>query len=158
IRELENVNDSVEEICDRMQHYSARLFGHIANYGVRMVGMVRQSGGLADFRFSLDPIYDDEGRTTRISGLSMMNPNSVTVEAGDLGGLVPNPVTRELLADEWQHFGNTLQKILPSDIPQLLETAAIRMMRRAPSDAIGYAEYDDELYQDFLRRAGKRDP
>lgn len=164
IRQLEGLDASttIEEITDRMPHYAGRLFQHLSrDYGVTMTGMVGTSGRdsqMGTFQFALKPIYDEESRGHRLQGLAMMNPNSVTVEQGDLPGLVPNGMVQTMLDDEWDWYSAQLQKVLPSDIPQILETAAQHAMNRPSSNQIGIPEYDEEMYQDFLRRSGKADP
>src|SRR5690348_589834 len=144
IRELENIQDSTEEICERMQHYAARLFKHIAEYGVQMAGMVQHSGGLGVFRFSLSPVFDDEGRSMRIEGLNLMNPNSVSVEVSDLPGLVPQGIARTVLEDEFGTYSHEVQKILPSDISPTLERIAQRVMTAPLSVNFGNAESNEE--------------
>jgi hypothetical protein len=158
IRELENINDSVEEIVDRMPHFAARLFAHIAAYGVRMVGMVGQNGGLGTFQFALSPIFNEEDRATRINGLNLMNPNSVTVESGDLPALVPPGLIQTMLIDEWHTFSARLNKVLPSDIGGIIESAAQNCMKQPSSVDFGDQELNDEYFADFLQRAGKKDP
>ena len=160
IRQLEGISDTIEEITDRMEHYAGRLFQHLSrNHGVTMVCMVSQSGGLGTFCFALSPIYDDQDRADRISGLSLMNPNSVSVEQGDLEAFVPQGIVLQALLDEWECYESQLQKILPSQIPELLEQAAQRVMSMPASTmSFGDPELDEATFQDFLRRSGKRDP
>jgi hypothetical protein len=122
-----------------------------------MVGMFSQSGGLGTFRFALSPIYDEQGKADRIAGLNMLAPNSCCVEQGDLEAFVPPGIVLTALIDEWDRYEPQLQKILPSDIPMLLEQAAqLVMSLPASSMSFGDPEYDEEAFQDFLRRSGKK--
>ena len=91
IRELENIPQfTVAEITSQMKYYGARLFQHIAEYGVYLRELCIQNGELGTFRFEIAPIYSDEDRATRFNGIRFMNPLSVTVEYSDLPGFFQN--------------------------------------------------------------------
>ena len=59
IRQLEGINDSDEEILFRMQHYAAKLFNQVSEYGIRMVEMVEHHGGIGSFRFDIKGVGMD---------------------------------------------------------------------------------------------------
>jgi len=158
IREMENLSDSIEEINDRISHHAQKLFNYIAEFGVRMVGMVSQSGGLGTFQFALAPIWDEESRALRIQGLQLMAPNSCTVEVGDLPGLVPQSIVRTMLEDEFHTYSHELAKVLPTDIAPTLERIAQRAMKAPSSADFGDASMSEAYFQDWLRRSGKKDP
>src|SRR5262252_4248470 len=98
IRALKNIQDTVEEINDRCQVYANELFEFLRkNHGVSCTGMISQSGQMGTFQFQLAPIYDEQSRADRISGLAMLAPNSVSVEESDLPALCLNQITRVAL-------------------------------------------------------------
>ena len=86
IRELEGIGPEVtsDEISHRLDHYAARLFQHLRSFGINQVGLVSMNGTLGEFYVGLDACYNDESRNTRIQGLAMLDPLSVTLEARDL--------------------------------------------------------------------------
>jgi len=161
IRQLEGLGSdvTVSEIEDRLNHYAGRLFKHLSDiYGVTMAGLVSQNGTLGTFSFTLAPVYDLESQGTRIAGLNTLNPNSVTVEQTDLPGLVPNSITATAMSDSWHTFEEKLRKVLPSEIPGLLEDAAQLIFRLPDANGITDPELNEQLFEDFLRRSGKRNP
>lgn len=161
IRELEGINDSVEEICDRIHHHANRLFQHISqNHGVTMTGMLSQGGTMGTFQFQLAPVYSDQDRADRIAGLSMMNPNSISVEYGDLPGLFRD-IALVGMQDSWNSYGRELQKLSVAELEPTLERVATRVLFGAPPPdlvALHQLGEGEAAFQMFLQRAGRKDP
>jgi len=160
VRQMEGLDaaTTAEEITDRMQHYANRLFEHLRNnYGVSCQGMLQHTGGLGTFQFSLSPARDLEDRSTRLAGISMMNPNSVTVEESDLPALCPNAITRVSLEDNWLQIAGPLMKCLPGEIPDLLERAAQQSLR-SPDIFAQDPSTVEQGFEYWLERTGLKDP
>lgn len=155
IRQLENIQDSSEELLVRFDYYCGRLFVHIAEYGVTMKNLVQNSGAVAAFKFELNP----HRRETITAGLRLLNPVAVSLEVEDIGALVANPVVAAGLRDAWGEIGPQLQRIAVSDIMTKLEKFASTVAFRPKPIANEGELIEHELgYQTWLLQNNLEDP
>lgn len=124
INQLEGTNLPVDEFAHRMDRLAAKVFGHLGHYGIKMQGLSNQNGNLATFSLSLDPSYDDESRDTRLAGLRLLNPVSVSLNANDLPAFVLNKVALAGIRTVWPDIMREFDRILPTEIMSKLEEAA----------------------------------
>jgi len=163
IRELENIPQfTVAEITSQMKYYGARLFQHIAEYGVYLRELCIQNGELGTFRFEIAPIYSDEDRATRFNGIRFMNPLSVTVEYSDLPGFFQNGLA--LTAAQEAFMPTDFQDLPPHELSPAIDRLAQQALfgpGRAPDGDVPAeiaAVQQEQDFQFFLRRAGLKDP
>jgi hypothetical protein len=163
IRSLEGIGPEVttEEICHRIDKHAKKLFEHLTNYGVSMLREgFRLNGTLATIQASLSPSYSEEDVETRINGLAMLAPVSVSLDQPDLPAFVTNKVMLAGMSDNWMAFGGSLQRLTLPEVRDALEKAALQIVSAPvapPSNAFEQEMFDAE-YQAFLAIAGKRDP
>lgn len=133
IRQLENLSPEAytdEEIKERMGAFATKVFAHIANFGVRLAGLIKVRDGFGDFKIALtDPPYQQgDLRQSFVDGLALLNPLSITVEKDDLPRLVPNAMTRAAMVDCWPNIAAQLTAILPNELLSKLEDAACKLI------------------------------
>jgi hypothetical protein len=163
IRQLENLDPAttVEEISFNMHRYFRRLAEHVTNYGVTMDGTdFQQSGNLATMGAVLNRSYSDEDVVTRLNGLRMLNPLAVALEPNDLPSFVTDSVALVALEDAWGNFGREFQRLTVNEIRPAIERVAMKVLfapSAPPSNDIERME-QEQGYEMFLARAGKRDP
>jgi len=168
IKQLEGINDNVEEITYRMEHYAMRLFAHVNEYGVRFVGMVHQSGGLGTFQFDISGVgrdwqTSDFNWQKLAEGLSFMDPVAVTVEESDMSAICTGLVLT-MAVDNWEQYAAELQRISVGEIQPKIEAALLRLHNQ-PREVTSYtgdpqldAQFrEDEVTAQFWR-AGVEDP
>jgi hypothetical protein len=163
IRQLEGLGPDVtlDEISHRMDKYARRLFVHISAYGVQMLAGVQVTGTLATMQASLRQSLTEEDVQTRIQGLSMLAPLTVSVDQPDLSAFVVNPVMLAAMSENWIAFGASLQRLTLSELRPALENAAGQLMSAAPP-APPTNDYEAEVqqleYEAFLAASGRKDP
>jgi hypothetical protein len=162
IRQLEGLGQEVtlDEISHRMDRYARKLFVHLQEYGVQMLAGVQVHGTLANMQASLKPSWDEESVQTRLNGLALLAPTSISVDQPDLSAFVTNPIMLASMSDRWVDFGASLQRITLSELRPTLESIAAQLLS-APAPA-PTNEFEQELqqleYNAFLAASGKRDP
>ena len=168
IRELENIppTTSDEEINHRLDRYAATLFQHLSNYGFVGFDRVAVQGTLGTFRATLKPCHDDESRNTRIEGLRMLDPVSVSLEAHDLPAFFRGMILN-LMADNFEGYSQEFQRLTVNELDRKLVTTAERVFAtpmpqpfqvETPSDAALLQEYNDEQFDLFCLRSGVKNP
>lgn len=164
IRSLENISQEVttEEIVHRIDRYARKLFDHIRNYGIQMLQAGFQvSGTLCTMSAQLKQSFSEEDCQTRINGLAMLAPVSVSLDQPDLPAFVVNPVMLASMSDNWIAFGASLQRLTLAEVRPTLENIAGQLMSAAPP-APPTNDYEAEVqqleYEAFLAASGKKDP
>jgi hypothetical protein len=168
IRELENIPASVsdEEINHRLDKYAATLFQNLANYGFVGFDKVAVQGTLGTFRATLAPCHDDESRNTRIAGLKMLDPVSVSLEEHDLSAFFRGMILT-LMADNFDDYSRDFQRLTVSELDSKLVDVATKVFAApAPSpfivenesDAACLQEFRDEEFNLFCLRSGVKNP
>lgn len=165
IRQLENITDSDEEICFRMALYAERLFRHIAEFGIRMQGMIDHQGGIANFQFTIAGVgknwTGDFDWDKLRSGLNAMNPLAITVEPEDIDTICSS-VIRVAMLDNWHLYASSLERITVGELQNAIENACLKFAWNAPIQMGGDESNTDatrELaVQDVFGRAGIIDP
>jgi hypothetical protein len=108
----------------------------------------------------LKPSYDEDDVQTRINGLAMLAPTSISLDQPDLPAFVTNSVMLAALGENWLHFADSFQRITLSELRPALENAARQLMSKPippPSNEFE-REMQDLEFNSFLLAAGKRDP
>jgi hypothetical protein len=163
IRQLEGLDPAtnLEEISHGMVRYFRRLAEHVKNYGVELIATdFQQSGSIATMGADLKESYSEDDIQTRLNGIRMLAPLSVSLQSNDLAAFVTDKLVLVTLQDAWSTFGNDLQRMAVSEIRTALENIA-RKVLFAPSpevQALHDAGAGEEAFQLFLERAGKKDP
>jgi hypothetical protein len=161
VRELENLpaEMTISEITHLMPKYSANLFGHVSNYGVRMAGFIGQNGDIATFSFELSPLRTDEDRATRLSGLAFLTPLSVSLEFDDLSGFYGG-LALPAMQNAWSEYCQHFQQITIPELERLLEEIGMKIIFAPPPVARNAAEamQQEQGYELFLAQAGRKDP
>jgi len=163
IKQLENLDPAtnLDEITHNMVRHFRKLAEHVQNYGVILLGTdFQQAGTLATMGAVLNPSYSDDDVVTRLNGLRMLNPLSVSVEPGDLPAFVIDPIARVALEDGWSSYGHELQRVSVSQIRATIERIASKVLFAPSEEAqiLADAGVGEDAFQLFLQRAGKRDP
>lgn len=96
IKQLEGLpaDTTAEEVIDRLQVYEPRLFRHLQNYGINGIQNLGTRGVLSYFELSFQESYSAEHVQTRLDGVAVLSPNSVSVELRDLAALFPDKIVR----------------------------------------------------------------
>jgi hypothetical protein len=163
IKQLENLDPAIniDEIAHNMTRYFRRLAEHVQHYGVTLLGEgFQSSGAVATMCAVLNPSHLEDDVVTRLNGLRMLNPLSVSVEPGDLPAFVTDPIARIALEDGWSSYGHELQRVSVSQIRATIERIAAKVLfapHTAPRNDVEALE-QEQGYELFLARAGKRDP
>jgi hypothetical protein len=163
IKELEGLDPatSLEEITHNMVRYFRRLAEHIKDYGVtlRPEGF-QASGTIATMAAELKPSWSEDDVQTRISGLSMLAPLSVSLDSADLPAFVTNRIMLAGLEENWMAFGQGLQRITLPEVRNALENAAQKLMSVPVAQPTNEFEQEmqDAEYTAFLVAAGRKDP
>lgn len=163
IRQLENLGQeiTVEEISHRMDKHARKLFDHLRAYGVQMLAGIQVNGTLATMQASLKQSFSEEDVQTRVNGLALLAPVSVSVDQPDLSAFVVNPVMLASMSDNWLAFGGSLQRLTLPELRPILENIAGQLLS-APAPAAPTNEFEAEMqqleYEAFLAAAGKKDP
>lgn len=161
IRSLENIGPEVtnEEIQHRIDKYARKLFEYVAGFGVQMLQEgFRVNGTLCTMSAQLKQSWSEDDVQTRIQGLVLLAPVSISLDQQDLPAFVTNPVMLAGMSENWAAFGQSLQRVTLAELRPAIENAARQTLTQpAPVDFID-PETNEELFQDFLRRSGKRDP
>jgi len=163
IRQLEGLSQdvTVEEIQHRIDKYARKLFQHIAAYGIQILPTGFQvNGSLATLQASLKQSFSEEDVQTRINGLALLAPVSVSLDQPDLSAFVVNPVMLAGMADNWIAFGASLQRLTLQELRPAIENAAQQLMSVpvAPPTNDFEREMQQVEYEAFLAAAGKKDP
>ena len=162
IRSLENIGAEVtaEEIQHRIDKHARRLFEHVARFGVQMLqDGFRVNGTLCTMSAQLKQSFSEEDCQTRISGLALLAPVSVSLDQQDLPAFVVNPVILAGMSDNWAAFGQSLQRVTLAELRPAIENAARQMLSAPvtpPSNEVE-AEIQQLEYEQFLLAAGKGD-
>ena len=163
IRQLEGIEDTVEEITHRMDRYAARLFKHLyGGYGIRFVGMLNQSGGLGTFSFDIGGVgrnyqtNDFDWEKLR-GGLSMLNPVSVTVTADDIGHICTGLI-KPLALDAFPQFARELERITVPEIESKIESALLHHVHQRSIEMPSDPRLRELQIQGEFARAGIVDP
>lgn len=168
IRELENIPASIsnEEINHRLDRYAATLFQHLSNYGFTGFDKVAVNGTLGTFRATLSPCHNDESRNTRIAGLAMLDPVSVSLEEQDIPAFFTGMV-RTLMTDNFANYSREFQRLTVGELDSKLVDVATKIFAApAPSpfvvenesDAAWLQESQEEEFRLFCLRSGVKDP
>lgn len=166
IKQLEGIQDSVEEITFRMEHYAMRLFAHVNEFGVRFLGLVSQSGGLGTFRFDIGGVGRDwqtgDWNWQKLAeGLNYMDPVAVSIEESDME-VVCTGLIASMAVDSWDSYASELQRISPNEVCSKIEAVLLRLHTQpreiSSFDRTGIPEYDQQLQEQEdiaqLQRAG----
>jgi hypothetical protein len=163
IRQLEGLDPatSIEEISHGMVRYFRRLAEHVKLFGVELLATdFQQSGSIATMGADLKQSHSEDDIQTRLNGIRMLAPLSVSLEPNDLAAFVTDKLVLVTLQDSWSTFGNELQRVAVSEIRSALENIA-RKVLFTPSpevQALNDAGAGEEAFQLFLQRAGRKDP
>jgi hypothetical protein len=169
IRQLENIpqTTSDEEINHRLDRHAATLFQHLSNYGFVGFDRVAVSGTLGTFRATLAPCHDDESRNTRIEGLKMLNPVSVTLESQDLPAFYRRGPLLTLMEDNFSNYARQFERLTVSELDRNLVDVATRVFAapmqtgfivETEEDAACLKEIRDEEFDLWCLRSGVRNP
>ena len=163
IRQLEGLGPEVttEEIQHRIDRHARRLFDHIASYGIQMLATGFQvNGTLCTMSASLKPSYSEEDVQTRVQGIALLAPLSVSLDQPDLSAFVPNPIMLASMTDNWSAFSQRLQRLALSEVRETLENIAGQLISApvAPPENEFEAELRQLEYEAFLISAGRKDP
>ena len=157
IRRLENIPDQThEEIMVRIKSYAKRLFDYVYNdFGLRMLGLKRQSGAIGIFQFEL--LTSD--REKIVAGLNFLEPVAITVEKNDLPHLILNSPMLAAAREAWyDELAPQFLDILPGElldkIEQLVPAIAFRGEIAAPSDDPGMAAIQESQFQNWCIENG----
>jgi len=163
IRQLENINDTVEEITHKMDHYAARLFKHLNDgYGLRFLGMLHQSGGLGTVQLDIGGV----GRSWQTNdwdweklrgGLNLLNPVSVTVTAEDIGHICTGLI-KPLALDAFPQYARELERINVSEIESTIEKVLLRYVHQPSIEMPSDPRLREARIQEQFARAGIVDP
>jgi hypothetical protein len=163
IRQLENLDPAttVEEVSHNIIRYFRRLAEHIQNYGVTLLGADYQvNGSVSTMGAVLNRSYSDDDVLTRINGIRMLNPLSVSVERNDLQAFVTEQIALVALYDAWDSYAHELQRLAVNEVRAAIERIAPKVLfapAPQPTNQFEAMQHEDG-YQMFLSRAGKRDP
>lgn len=173
IREAENLDPqtSDDEIAVRLDHYSSRIWQHMNEFGIRMIGLSEKTAAVAAFQVSIAGVGVDwqtgafDWQKLR-EGLEFLKPIAVTLTCDDMEQICDGPVGTAMM-DRWDEYAHTLERIVPSQIESAVEQACLkyawqpRQLHEWESQT-GMPELDAELRyeQDTaqLARAGLRNP
>jgi len=163
IRQLEGLGQdvTVEEIQHRIDKYARKLFQHIAAYGIQILPTGFQvNGTLATLQASLKQSFSEEDVQTRINGLALLAPVSVSLDQPDLSAFVSNQIMLASMSDNWIAFGASLQRLTLQELRPAIENAALQLMSvpMAPPTNDFEREMQQVEYEAFLAAAGKKDP
>jgi hypothetical protein len=155
IRQLENIQDSIEEITFRMEHYAKRLFLHVNEFGLRFAAMVEQHGGLATIQLDISGVgrnwEDGDFAWSKLSeGLACLDPVAVSVEERDMAAICTGLIATMAL-DSWESYAAELQRISVSEIRPKIEAVLLRLHTQ-PREVVSYErtgipEYDHQLQE-----------
>jgi hypothetical protein len=161
IRELEGLSPDVSsaEIEHRMEHYAGKLFTWLAEFGITVLGIVENRVTIATFNAALERCYDEQSRADRLRGLRALNPLSVTVERNDLGAFFIDMALTAMYS-AWDSYGHKLQRVTVNELESILDQIAPQIIVARPPQPTneGEAVEQEQDFQLFLLRAGKRDP
>lgn len=166
IRSLEGLSPATttEEIFHRIAIYARRLFDHLKNYGITMLDQDFQvNGSLCTISAALERSYTDEDRQTRLNGLAMLVPVSVDMQREDVGAFFEG-IARTAMYDSWDSYAHEVQRVTVTELSAALERIAEKIMFApvpvrddgTPPEIAAVQQEQD--FQMFLARAGKRDP
>jgi hypothetical protein len=163
IRQLENLDPatSIDEISHGMTRYFRRLAEHVKLFGVELLATdFQQSGSIATMGAALSQSHSEDDIQTRLNGLRMLNPLSVSVEQHDLGAFVTDRMALTALYDAWSSYADQLQRIPVNEIRSTLERVGMKALFAPSEEAqiLADAGVGEDAFQLFLQRAGKRDP
>jgi hypothetical protein len=162
IKQLEGLDPAttVSEVTERMPHYAARFFNHLRNFGVNCIGIAQQRGDVADFQFALKQSWSEEDVQTRLDGLTLLAPVSVSLDQPDLLAFVTNPIMLASMTDNWTAFSASLQRLDLSEVRPALENAALQILSAPVKPPTN--EFEKEMqqmeYEAFLVASGRKDP
>jgi len=162
IRQLEGINDSDEEILFRMQHYAAKLFNQVSEYGIRMVEMVEHHGGIGSFRFDIKGVGMD-WQTGGFNweqlnqGLSFLNPLAVSFEREDLWAICDGLVGTAMNS-VWYEIQPNLQRLSVNEVRQTFESWCQHVAFGNAPDFLRDPVLEEIQAQSAFEQAGIEDP
>jgi hypothetical protein len=168
IRQLENIPQSTsdEEINHRLDRHATTLFQHLSNYGFVGFDRVAVNGTLGTFRATLAPCHDDESRNTRIQGLAMLDPVSVSLESQDLPAFFRGMLLT-MMEDNFANYSREFQRLTVRELDsKLVDTATKVFAAPMPTPFIPETEEDhaaiqeirDEEFNLWCIRSGVKNP
>ncbi len=171
IRELEGLDSSVTdaELSVRLDHYSRRIWDHLLNFGIRLLGLAESTPDVAAFRVDISGAtardgYSGINRDLLLGGLNFLRPIAVTVEETDLEDFTTGPVLTAM-ADAWEQYASSLQRLPVDELFPTLDRACQKWAwspRVEYDPPTGVPELDAQFQYDMdtaqLQRAGLEDP
>jgi len=162
IRELEGINDTVEEITYRMEHYAKRLFVHVNEFGLRFSAMIEQHGGLATIQLDISGVgrnwEDGDWHWSKpYEGLACLDPVAVSIEESDMAAICEGPIAT-MAVDTWGNYAAELQRISVSEIRPKIEAVLLRLHTQPLISETADPALNYELSTAQLHRAGLRNP
>jgi hypothetical protein len=157
IKQLENLpaDTSAEEVLDRISVYEQKLFGHLSHFGITGLQGIGNQGLLNYYELSLAESHTAEHVDTRLNGVAVLAPNSVSVELADLDALFPDRIVRTAVNFASDDELPKLQRVTLSELRAALPQIEMRCCfgQPGPNNLGSIASFDD-----FLAAAGKSDP
>jgi hypothetical protein len=160
IRQAEGIDAPDSEIALMMDKHARGIFSHVANYGVRMVGMISHTGDIARFKMEIG----GNDRETIIAGLQWLNPVCISLEQEDLPALCPNPLGLGVLQSTWHDVHGEFDRIQPATIIDTMENVATRLAFSLDTQAhaeiaktIDPAGYE-QGFEEWCQQNGIRNP
>ena len=128
IREAEQLEPSMsdDEIAVRLDHYSQKIWKHLAEFGIKFQGLAEHTSAVAAFQVSIAGVGTD-WQTGAFDfqklneGLNWLRPTAITVELSDLPYLVPNKPMCSAAQAAWPEIEHEFQRILPSQLFEKIE-------------------------------------
>jgi hypothetical protein len=172
IREAENLEPGTTdaEISVRLDHYSQRIWDHMFNLGIKMIGLVERTPDVAAFQVSLAGIGHDYATggfnfEKLREALNWIRPVAVTLQESDIEEICTGPVATAMV-DSFPAYSDTLQRISVGQIQPAIEAACLKFAwgnRIEVGATLGenpeldaQMRYEEDTAQ--LERAGVRNP
>jgi hypothetical protein len=152
-------NASEEEMMVRGDLLVREYVKHVKAFGVAVLPQHSINGKVATLTVSLTPSHSEEDVQQRMEGLGWLVPVAVSLDAPDVPAFCPNRPMATAIADNWQSFGASLQRLTLAEVRPALETVAGQIINTpvAPPSNEFEAEVRQLEYEQFLLEAGKGD-